>query len=69
MTNTAARAPVSSFYALSPPVAAFIYRHENLKVVARVTLYAAVILSPAILRNPGETGLFILGVSLLGGGF
>jgi hypothetical protein len=57
----------SYIYAWSPMVAGFIYRHERLKTLTRITLYPAVTLSRAIMRNPRETGLFTLSVFLLCG--
>ena len=67
LTNLPGRALVSLYYAWSPWVAGFIYRHESLKTVTRFTLYPAVTLSRVFMRNPRETGLFALGIFLLGG--
>ncbi len=66
MTHPPGRALVSLYYAWSPMVAGFICRHESLKTLTRITLYPAVTLSRAILRNPRETGLFTLSIFLLG---
>ena len=66
MTHPPGRALVSFYYAWSPMVAGFIYRNESLKTFTRITLYPAVTLSRAILRNPRETGLFTLSIFLLG---
>ena len=67
MTSHPGRALVSYYYAWSPAVAGFISRHESLKTFTRISLYPAVTLSRAILRNPRETGLFTLGIFLLCG--
>jgi hypothetical protein len=67
MTNLPGRALVSLYYAWSPWVAGFIYRHESLRTVTRFTLYPAITLSRVFMRNPRETGLFALGIFLLGG--
>jgi len=67
MTNHPGRALVSLYYAWSPWVAGFIYRHESLKTFTRITLYPAVTLSRTIMSNPGETGLFALSIFLLFG--
>ena len=67
MTNLPGRALVSLYYAWSPWVAGFIYRHESLRTVTRFTLYPAVTLSRVFMRNPQGTGLFALGIFLLGG--
>jgi len=67
MTNLPGRALVSLYYAWSPMVAGFIYRHESLKTFTRFTLYPAVTLSQVIMRNPRETGLFTLSIFLLWG--
>jgi hypothetical protein len=67
MTHPPGRALVSLYYAWSPMVAGFICRHESLKTLTRITLYPAVTLSRAFMRNPRETGLFTLSIFLLFG--
>ena len=67
MTNLSGRALVSLYYAWSPMVAGFICRHESLKTLTRFTLYPAVTLSRAIMRNPQEIELFTFSVFLLCG--
>jgi hypothetical protein len=64
LTNFPGQVFVSLYYAWSPPVARLISEHENLKVLARSTLYPTVILSQAIIRYPRDTGLFSLSLLL-----
>ena len=65
MKNPAGQVLVSYYYAWSPAAAGVISRHESLKTITRFTLYPAIGLSWAIMRNPRETGLLALGLFLL----
>ncbi len=62
MTNASGRAFVELYYRLSPPAAAFIHKHETLRILVRL------LLTPIVysVSNPGIGGLII--VCFLGGG-
>jgi hypothetical protein len=67
LTNLPGRFLVKTYYALSPPMADFIARHENLKTLTRGALYPVVGLSRSILKDPAEVGLGGIGLFLLVG--
>jgi hypothetical protein len=67
LTNLPGRLVVKTYYALSPPMADFIARHENLKTLTRGALYPVVGLSRSILRAPAEVGWGAIGLFLLVG--
>jgi hypothetical protein len=67
LTNLPGRFLVKTYYILSPPMADFIARHENLKTLTRAALYPAVGLSRSILKDPAEVGLGGIGLFLLVG--
>lgn len=53
---------VSFYYAISPPIADFLARHENLRGAVRIALYPAVGFSHAVMKVPRETMLLILSI-------
>jgi hypothetical protein len=57
------QALVSLYYTISPPIADFLARHENLRGMVRIALYPAVGFSHAVVKNPADTVL--LSLSLL----
>jgi hypothetical protein len=67
LTNFPGRFLVKTYYALSPPAADLIARHENLKTLTRGALYPVVGLSRSILKDPAEVGLGGIGLFLLVG--
>jgi hypothetical protein len=67
LTNLPGRLLVKTYYTLSPPVAAFIARHESLKALTRAALYPVVGLSRSVLRDPAEVGLGGIGLFILVG--
>jgi hypothetical protein len=67
LTNFPGRFLVKTYYILSPPMADFIARHENLKTLTRGALYPVVGLSRSILKDPAEVGLGGIGLFLLVG--
>ena len=67
MTNLPGRTLVSYYYSWSPVAARVISQHDSLKTLTRITLYPAVTLSRAVMRNPRDTGLFTLSLFVLFG--
>jgi hypothetical protein len=67
LTHLPGRLLVKTYYALSPPVADLIARHESLKAVSRAALYPVVGLSRSVLKAPAEVGLGAIGLFLLVG--
>lgn len=67
LTHLPGRLFVKTYYTLSPPVADFIARHENLKTLTRGALYPVVGLSRSVLRDPAEVGLGAISLFLLVG--
>jgi hypothetical protein len=67
LTHFPGRLVVKTYYALSPPAADFIARHEALKTLTRGALYPVVGLSRSILRAPAEVGWGAIGLFLLVG--
>jgi len=64
------RALVSIYYALSPPFAEFISRHESTRALARIVLYPPIKLTKVAMGNPDgfkilTTGLGFLGLTFL----
>jgi hypothetical protein len=62
LTNFPGKMLVRGYYAVSPPMADFIARHESLRALTRGVLYPVVGVSRSLLRDP-------FGFSLLGVGF
>jgi hypothetical protein len=67
LTHVPGRLLVKTYYALSPPVADFIARHESLKAVTRLALRPVVGISRLALNDPAEVGLGTIGLFLLVG--
>jgi hypothetical protein len=67
LTHLPGRLLVKTYYALSPPVADLIARHESLKAISRAALYPVVGLSRSVLKAPAEVGLGAIGLFLLVG--
>ena len=67
LTHLPGRLLVKTYYVLSPPVAAFIARHEALKALTRGALYPVVGLSRSVLKDPAEVGLGGIALFLLVG--
>lgn len=71
LTNAPGKLFVKTYYALSPPLADFISRHENLKLVVRILLYPLIGLSYVLLKLNLTIQLFIAALiaGVLGGVF
>jgi len=65
MTHLPGRSLVSLYYAISPPLADIISRHESLRTLARFTLYPAVGLSYVIIKKPRGTAFIAFSAVLL----
>jgi hypothetical protein len=65
LTNPLGQVLVSLYYTISPPIADFLARHENLRGMVRIALYPAVGFSHAVVKNPADTILVSLGLFLL----
>ncbi|MBM4331502.1 MAG: hypothetical protein FJ117_09825 [Deltaproteobacteria bacterium] len=65
LNNPLGQLLVSFYYAISPPLADFLARHENLRGIVRIALYSAVGFSHAVVKDPGDTVLVSLGLLLL----
>jgi hypothetical protein len=63
LTHPLGQALVSLYYTISPPIADFLARHENLRGMVRIALYPAVGFSHVVVKNPADTVL--LSLSLL----
>jgi len=63
LTNPLGQVLVLFYYTISPPIADFLARHENLRGMVRIALYPAVGFSHAVVKNPADTVL--LSLSLL----
>ncbi len=63
LTHPLGQALVSLYYTISPPIADFLARHENLRGMVHIALYPAVGFSHAVVKNPVDTVL--LSLSLL----
>jgi hypothetical protein len=66
LTHPPGKILVKVYYALSPPLADFIARHERLKVLTRGVLYPVVKISRYLLKDPAGFGLFGAGLLLIG---
>jgi lysophospholipase L1-like esterase len=66
LTNRPGKLFVKTYYTLSPPLADFISRHENLKLVVRILLYPLIGFSYVLLKLNLTAQLFIA-VMLMGG--
>ncbi|RMG59028.1 MAG: hypothetical protein D6713_06440 [Deltaproteobacteria bacterium] len=62
LTNPVGTLVVKAYYALSPPVARFIARHETLRAAVRLALYPVVGIAWASLYHPGATALVLFGI-------
>jgi hypothetical protein len=67
LAHSLGEALVSVYYVLSPPMADFLSRHNNLRGMFRVALYPAVGFTHAFVQDPRDTILVGLGLFLLFG--
>lgn len=64
-THLPGRLFVSAYYKVSPPLAHFIEKHEDLKALTRGILYPIVGLADWFLKTPGEAGFLSAGAFIL----